>query len=102
MESLRELLAVLCFVAGCFLSASLVTAEFSWSLLFVSFVLFVSAYWCWPSKRRGKRDGDHVVLDVIELVIEFPVDFVVWFFRLVGRILGSFFGGKGDGIDIDF
>ena len=101
MESLRELIAILSFIAGTILLSSLLANEFNWLMLIAAIALYLVAYFCWPSKKRGKRDGENTLLDIIELIIEFPIEAFFWFFRLLGRILGSFLGGKGDGLDID-
>ncbi|REL27146.1 hypothetical protein DXX93_11595 [Thalassotalea euphylliae] len=101
MESLRELIATLCFIAGTILVTSMLAQEFSWLMLIAPIILYATAYLCWPSKRRGKRDSENVVLDIIELIIEFPVEFFLWLFRLLGRVLASLLGAKGDGLDID-
>ena len=101
MESFREFVAVLFFIMGSMLIVFLFANAFSWANLLIGLSAYVASYFIWPSKRRGKRDNDSPVLDIIELVIEFPVELVVWFFRIIGRVLSSIFGGKGDGFDID-
>ncbi|OES24159.1 hypothetical protein [Alteromonas macleodii] len=101
MTLVREFLASALFVFGVFSLVYFFTDHFDWIYFAAAVAAFLIAYFVWPSKKRGKRDDDNGFLDTVELVIEFPVELVVWLFRLVGRVLGAVFGGKGDGIDFD-
>lgn len=97
MEALRELLAVIVYIAGaiCF---TLFAENFEWYLVLVAVVCFVSAYIIWPSRRRGDRQKENIFLEVLEFVVELPVDIFLWLLRFFGRL----FRNKDGGIDIDF
>ncbi|QBG37142.1 hypothetical protein [Litorilituus sediminis] len=96
METLREIMATLTFIAGTVLIFSLIGA-FHWGTLLASFACFLAAYLIWPSKRSGQRERENVFLDVLELIIEFPMEILFWLFRLIGRLFRS----KEGGFDID-
>ena len=98
MIILREIASAIVFIVGVVFLCDLFSSGFSWEALVVSVFCFGIAYILWPSKKRGQRQDDYSFLDVVEFVIEVPVEILKWLFRILGRI----FGGKGDGIDIDF
>lgn len=96
METLREIIATLIFIAGTVLIFSLIGA-FHWGTLLASFACFLAAYLVWPSKRRGQRERENVFLDVLELIIELPIEMLFWLFRFIGRMFRS----KDGGFDVD-
>jgi len=96
METLRELIATVIFIAGTVLIFS-IFGEFHWASFFAGITCFVIAYFAWPSKRRGHREQDNFFLDILELVIEFPIELILWVFRLLARMFRS----KDGGFDID-
>lgn len=96
METLREIIATLTFVAGTVFIFSLIGA-FHWGTLFAGFACFFAAYLIWPSKRSGQRERENVFLDVLELIVEFPMEMLFWLFRLIGRLFRS----KEGGFDVD-
>jgi len=99
METLREFIATVIFIAGIVLIAAVI-GDFYWGSLFGSITCFITAYFVWPSKQRGQRVQENSFLDIMELVIEFPVEMILWIFRLLGRMLRSKDGGFD--ADIDF
>ncbi len=96
METLREFIAAIIFIVGAVIIFSILE-RFSWDMLFAGITCFVIAYFIWPSKRRGNREGDSYLLDILELIIEFPVELFSWLFRLLARLFRS----KDGGLDID-
>ena len=100
MNAIREILSVVIFVAALCLVVNLVTAGFSWLILCCSVLCFLSAYFLWPSKKKGARNDDNRFLDLLELIIELPIEAFIWLYRLL-RLLGRLLSGKGDGIDFD-
>jgi hypothetical protein len=101
MEKLRELISIIVFIASISLIASSLNSEFEWLLFVLGLFCIVTAYFVWPSKRRGKREGDSIVLDIIEIIIELPVEFFMGSIRFLGRVIRGIFSAKGDGFDID-
>ena len=96
METFREIIATLIFIAGTVLIFSLIGA-FHWGALFAGFACFFAAYLIWPSKRSGQREGENYFLDILELIIELPIDMLFWLFRFVA----SLFRSKESGFDVD-
>lgn len=96
METLKELIAMLIFVAGSVLIFS-VFDQFHWGNFWGGISCFVVAYYIWPSRKRGYREQENTFLDIVELVIELPVEIFLWIFRSSGRI----FRGKNNDFDID-
>ena len=101
MEKLRELISIIAFVASISLIASSLNSEFVGLLSTLGLFCIVIAYFVWPSKRRGKREGDSIVLDIIEIIIELPVEFFIGSIRFLGRAIRSLFSTNSDGFDID-
>jgi len=102
LESLRELVATVCFVAGTVAIALSFDTPFLWSHCITGIILYVVCYFVWPSKRKGERQSDNSFLDFLELIFEFPVELIIWPFRLLWRLLRAIFSGKGDTGGIDF
>lgn len=98
MIEIREWIAVIIFCAGIAGIYSLITSPFEWPILFATILCFTLAYIVWPSKRKGQRDDGGAIADIFEILIELPFDLFSWLFKFIGRL----FGGKGDGVDIDF
>lgn len=99
MEAIRAITSTGLFIGGLYLMLDGVTATpLSWALVGLSVGALVLAYAVWPSKRRGHRDSDHPLWDMLEFVIELPVEVIIWLVRLLGRLLT----GKSGGVDIDF
>jgi hypothetical protein len=98
MNVLREILALAVFLFGCYLIVILFKGGFDWLNLVAAIGCFVGAYVVWPSKKRGQREEDSVVLDILEIFIELPVEMVLWIFRFFWRTLRNSDGG----INIDF
>lgn len=98
MIFLRELFSLCCFIVATGLIVTLFTDGFTITVLGGVVILFLAAYAIWPSKKRGKREGDHWLLDIIEFFIELPVDIFFVLLRFIGRLFRS----KGSGIDLDF
>lgn len=96
MNTFREFLSTIVFIAGAIFIFQMFSIGFSWPLVLGSVSCFLAAYFIWPSKKRGQRHDDNGFLDWLELLIEFPVELILWFFRIIGRL----FRGDG-GIDID-
>jgi hypothetical protein len=96
METLRELIATLIFIAG---SVFIVVTfnEFTWESFLGGIICYVIAYFIWPSKKRGQRDKESPLLDILEFVIELPVEFFMWILRLFSRI----FRNKNGDFDVD-
>lgn len=94
---MRAFIAIAIFVTAVFLSAMMVTEGFSWLYLLGAIACFITAYFTWPSKKRGQRDRDCWYYDTCELLIELPIEFLLWLFRLLGRLFRSNDGG----FDID-
>lgn len=102
MEILRIVVATLFFIAGTFLVVGTLITGVNWQDLLAALLFYLFAYLVWPSKKRGSRETENPILDMLEYVVEFPIEVIIWFFRLLGRLLGGLFGNKSDGIDIDF
>lgn len=98
MIELREWIASIIFCAGIAAIYSLFKDPFEWLTLFATMLCFTVAYVVWPSKRKGQRDDGGRIADIFEVLIELPFDLLSWFFKFLGRL----FGGKSDGVDIDF
>jgi hypothetical protein len=96
METLRELIATLIFIAGTVLIA-VTFNEFTWGEFLGGVICYVIAYFIWPSKKRGQREKESPFLDIVEFVIELPVEFVMWVLRLFSRI----FRNKNGDFDVD-
>lgn len=96
METLRELIATLIFIAGTILIFS-VFGEFHWVTFGGGFTCFIVAYFIWPSKKRGQRERENFFLDILEFVIELPIELLMWVFRFFGRMFRS----KDGGFDVD-
>lgn len=94
----REWAASIIFCAGVAGVWQLSSMAFEWPVFFATLFSFIAAYIIWPSKRKGQRSDDGRFADKIELLIELPIEFFFWIVRIFGRL----FGGKGDGIDLDF
>lgn len=97
MITLREIIALIFFGAALALAVEFFLEGLIWIYLVGAAFCFALAYWCWPSKKRGQRDQDNWILDLLEVVIEFPVEAIVWCFRILGRTLRS----KEGGLDLD-
>ena len=102
MEFLRIVVATLFFIAGTFLVVGTLITGVNWQDLLAALLFYLFAYLVWPSKKRGSRETENPMLDMLEYVVEFPIEVIIWFFRLLGRLLSGLFGNKSDGIDIDF
>lgn len=89
MNALREVIAVVVFIVAVVLLSNLALNGFEGRLLIATVVCFIAAYIIWPSKRKGARQGDNSLLDIIEFVIELPVDLFLWLFRSITRIFRS-------------
>ncbi|MCF6442478.1 hypothetical protein L1077_23905 [Pseudoalteromonas luteoviolacea] len=91
MHNLRALIAITIFLV----STVLIFLTFFMPLpviyLFYGVVSYSISYVVWPSKRKGKRNGDSQFLDVLEFIIELPAEFVFWIFRLIGRCIDGIF-----------
>ena len=99
MNLLRALIAISFFATGTYLTIEIIADTYTPIFLIGSFGAFLLAYLTWPSKKRGKREDDHIAFDILELIIELPVEIFLWLLRLLGR----FFKSSGDsGFDIDF
>jgi len=101
MDFLRITLATLGFIAGTLLIMSLLFFQFDWKDMLAAFIFYLFAYSIWPSKKRGKRNSENAIFDVLEFVIEFPIEFVIWFFRTLGRLFKRLSGSKDSGVDFD-
>ena len=93
MNTLREVIAVILYCIAIILTIFMFTNAFSWTLLALAIITYLSAYWTWPSKREGQRDDNYWWLDIIELLIELPFRIIGWLFRALK---------KTDASDIDF
>lgn len=98
MLILREIFALMSFVAGVAIITSLSLDTLSWSDFIIISTCFFLAYFIWPSKKRGHRKQSNLFLDILEIIVEFPVEFLLWIFRMLGRLAQ----GSSDGFDIDF
>ncbi len=99
METLRELIATVIFIAGAVFMVAIIRG-FHWPSLFGAVGCFVLAYFVWPSKRRGQREQESIFLEILELIIEFPVEIIIWIFRFLGRLFRNKDGSFD--ADIDF
>ncbi|MEE4376921.1 MAG: hypothetical protein V2J55_05330 [Candidatus Competibacteraceae bacterium] len=86
MNVLRELVAIIVFIAALYLLYGIISTGFSWVHVAGAVVCFTVAYFVWPSKRRGQRQTDHWLLDVIEIVVEFPIELILWLARGIGNL----------------
>jgi len=100
MEALKEFLATICFIIGAVLLTSTISDVFNWFEFIGGITFLVLAYFTWPSKKRGQRQSDNLLLDIVEFVIELPFEVFGWLFRFLGRMFRSKNGGVD--IDIDF
>lgn len=97
MEIVRIVVATGVFLGACFLIwDGLVSTPTGWALLVLAAFCFGLAYLIWPSRKRGQRDQEHPLLDVLEVVLELPVECLIWLIRGLGRLV------SGKGVDIDF
>jgi len=94
MIKLRELIAIITFLAGILLLIKLCLHPFVWVTLIVAIICFVFAYLMWPSKKKGQREEDNWFLDIMEIMIELPLELFLWTFRAAGHLVR-----KGD-IDV--
>lgn len=94
----REIASAIVFIFGVVLFCDLFSSGFSWEALLLSVLCFGVAHTLWPSKKKGQRQDDYGFLDILEFVMEMPFEILKWSFRILGRV----FGGKGDGVDVDF
>lgn len=101
MDTFREVIAILGFMVGITLLASVFADNFGWSELCLGLSFFAFSYFTWPSKKRGKREEHSPILDIVELVIEFPVEVFIWLSRFLGRVFSRVFSNKDGGFDID-
>ncbi|WP_250655914.1 hypothetical protein [Alkalimarinus coralli] len=89
MNALREVIAVVVFIVAVVSLSNLVLNGFDGRLLIATVICFIAAYIIWPSKRKGARQGDNSLLDIIEFIIELPIDLFLWLFRSITRIFRS-------------
>ena len=94
---LKELFSICCFIVAIGITITLFSDGFTVIAAVGVIVLFLAAHAVWPSKKRGKREGDHWLLDILEFFIELPVDIVFGLLRFIGLIFRS----KDGGIDFD-
>lgn len=97
MEALKQFLAIICFIIGVVFLSSMIFDVLSWLEFIGGMVCLVLAYFTWPSKKRGQRQSDNFLLDMLEFVIELPFEVFGWLFRFLGRMFRS----KGGGVDVD-
>jgi hypothetical protein len=100
MEVLKEVLATLVFILGLVLLAAIDFEMINWFEIIGAIVCLGLAYLLWPSKNRGQRESNNMLLDVIEFLIELPVDIVSWLFKLLSKLFRNKEGGAD--LDIDF
>jgi len=97
MNLIREIASGIFFIIGILLTLNIIVDGFSWECLIGGVMFFVFAYFTWPSKKRGQRQGDNSFLDIIEFIIELPIDIFVSIFRFIVRLFKS----KDGGFDLD-
>lgn len=99
MDVFRAILSVGLFIGAIYvLSDGVTETPVSWTLVAFSVGCFVAAYAVWPSKKRGHRQNDHPLWDILEFLVELPVEATVWLVRGLARTVT----GKGGGVDLDF
>ncbi|WP_075187581.1 hypothetical protein [Teredinibacter haidensis] len=97
MTTIRALIAVVLFIVGSVLLFVIVQEGWNFKVCLAAITAFFAAYFIWPSKRKGERLGDHLLLDILELFIEFPIQLLSWSLRAIRKLFRN-----DDGIDIGF
>jgi hypothetical protein len=97
MEVLKEIMATLVFIVGLVLLTALDFDMINWFEVIGGIICLGLAYLLWPSKKRGQRESDNILLDIIEFFIELPIDILGWVFRSLGKL----FRNKDGGVDLD-
>jgi hypothetical protein len=100
MEALKQFLAIICFIIGAAFFSSIIFDVFSWFEFIGGISCLVLAYFMWPSKKRGQRQSDNLLLDILEFLIELPFEVFGGLFRFLGRIFRSKDGCVGVDIDL--
>lgn len=94
MDELRVVIAIITFCISAYLGYDLFANGFSWPVLFLCCIGFLSVHYIWP--RNSSNDSNWY--DVLEIVIDLPYRAIAMTLRAIGRGLRS---GDGDiGIDL--
>jgi uncharacterized membrane protein len=87
MTLIRAIAAAIIFSVGIVFFVKLFIAPFAWLNLIIALVCFALAYCIWPSKKKGQREEDNWLLDIMEIMIELPLELFFWTFRAAGHLV---------------
>lgn len=93
MEFLRALLSLFLFCFSTYLLLDLFVNGFDGVVLVAVIGGYIAVHYIWP--RGGRYNGDWY--DLLELVLDLPFRALA----LLLRSVGTLFGGKGSGVDLD-
>ena len=86
LDYIRFLLAIACFVLGCFLIYDLFANGFDWSVLVGSIMSFVAAHYLRPELSKDSKPDALDWIDAVDFVIDMPFRSFVYTIRAIGKV----------------